>query len=192
MTLPGWWPWAALAAIVAAVGGGGAVVVASKDKDKAGDGDGPSGSDKAGGEMLSPNFSRNELDPYREASGAHLANLKTLCKAVLEPLRAAHGGPIQITPQGNFNGPSVDQWRKDHGKMLRETTSQHRLGKAADVKKPASMTYPQWADFVCELAAKGKLPANCGIGVYTAGDGFVHVDLGGRRGKYTRKGVKHF
>lgn len=147
---------------------------------------------KTSGEKLSPNFARTELDPYLEAGGSALSNLQTLATSVLEAIRSATGVAVVVTGQGGYNGPTVDAIRKAKGQGLRELTSQHRLGKAADLRTPAGWTYDQWADKICELAAAGKLPPNVGIGIYTAADNFVHVDLGGRRGFKTRKGCKHF
>lgn len=195
MNLPSWWPWAAGAALLAVAGG--AAVVASKSSgggsgDGGGDSDGGKGDAVKGGAMLSAHFSRTELDPYLEATPKQLANLKKVAELILEPLRARFGAGLSITGQGGLNTASVDQWRTDHGRTLRAVTSQHRTGLAVDIRQPKTMTYGQWADFVCQAAADKVLPASCGIGIYSASDGFVHVDLGGRRGKHSRKGVKHF
>jgi hypothetical protein len=200
MNLPSWWPWAAGAALLA-VAGGSAAVVAPKSSgggsgggsgDGGGDSDGGKGDAVKGGAMLSAHFSRTELDPYLEATPKQLANLKKVATLILEPLRARFGAGLSITGQGGLNTASVDQWRIDHSRTLRAVTSQHRTGLAVDIRQPKTMTYSQWADFVCQAAADGILPASCGIGIYDASDGFVHVDLGGRRGKKSRKGVKHF
>lgn len=196
MKLPSWWPFAALGALALGAGG---VAVASKGKDGSGTGDGGAGDDGGGGGVaektggkLSKYFTRGELDPYFEASGKQLENLKTLALTVLDPLREAAGVPLSITPQGGYNGPSIDAARKAKGRALRSSTSQHRAGKAGDVRKPAGWTYDQWVVFVIARAADGTLPSSTGIGIYSASDGFIHLDTGGRRGSKIQDGVKHF
>lgn len=196
MRLPSWWPFAALGALALGAGG---VAVANKTGDGSGTGDGGTGDDGGGsgvasktGGQLSQYFTRGELDPYFEASGKELENLKTLALTVLDPLRKAAGVPLSITPQGGYNGPSVDAARKAKGRALRSSTSQHRAGKAGDVRKPNGWTYQQWVDFVLARAKDGTLPASTGIGIYTPSDGFIHLDTGGRRGKIWSDGVQHF
>lgn len=185
--LPANWYWYALAGAVG-------VRILYREFYEIGDGDGDVGDVMVGGEQISKYFTRGELDPYREATPEQLQNLKELAALVLDPLRAALGAKLSVTPHGGLNGPSVDQKRIDQGRGLRASTSQHRKGKAADVRKPASMSYDQFTNFVCNWIA-GLPPAlrkRIGLGIYNPADGFLHLDLGGQRGKKTRMTIQHF
>lgn len=139
-----------------------------------------------------PNFSLVELDRFGDAPPWAQKNLLQLAETVLQPIRDKAGVPVAVTPRGGWNGDALDEWRLEHGQALRKSTSQHRKGLAGDLAKPSDFTYSEWVDLILKMASKGEIPSNVGIGVYDEANGFVHVDLGGRRGKFTRFGVQHF
>lgn len=146
-----------------------------------------------GADRPSPHFTWPELDPWGDAPADARERLRTLAVTVLEPLRVLAGTPLAITPGGGYNGPGQDADRLARGATLRSPGSRHRRGEAADVRRPSSFgTYSAFVAFCLDAVETGKLPKGCGVGVYDAGDDFVHFDLGPNRGSKKWKGIRYF
>lgn len=99
---------------------------------------------------LSPNFTLDELTVTNqrvrnEANEEEIKHLKALAVNILQPLRDAIGKPIHINSA--FRSEAVNRLVKG------ESTSQHRLGQAADIRVDG-MTSKQVAKKIIEL----KLP----------------------------------
>jgi len=63
-----------------------------------------------------------------QPTSAEIESLRTLCSAVLDPLREAVGKPVQVT--SGYRGPALN--RRING----ATKSQHLIGQAADIQSP--------------------------------------------------------
>jgi zinc D-Ala-D-Ala carboxypeptidase len=126
--------------------------------------------------QLSPNFSLEEFTKSQTGarlgiantpSAAHLANLKTLCAKVLEPVRAHYGKPVHIN--SGYRGPALNK------AVGGASTSQHCAGEAADIEIPgvANGALAKWIEANLEY---DQLILEC----YSAGvpnSGWVHVSF---------------
>lgn len=72
----------------------------------------------------------NSLDPNYPKHAEIIANLRTLCVNVLEPLRQWYGKPIVIS--SGYRSPAVN----NHPEVRGATKSQHMTGEAADLHIP--------------------------------------------------------
>lgn len=98
-------------------------------------------------------------------STAHLANLKTLCEKVLEPVRAHYGRPVHIN--SGYRGPALNK------AVGGSSTSQHCAGEAVDIEIPgvANGDLAKWIEANLDY---DQLILEC----YRAGvpdSGWVHV-----------------
>lgn len=99
---------------------------------------------------LSPNFTLDELtvtsrNVRNEPNEAEIAHLRALAVNILQPLRDALGKPVTINSA--FRSESVNRL------VGGSSTSQHRLGQAADIRVDG-MTSRQ----VCKKIVELKLP----------------------------------
>lgn len=116
-----------------------------------------------------------------EPGPIEVRHLATLCKMVLEPVRAHYNKPVKVN--SGFRGHAVNQ------AVGSSETSQHRLGEAADIEVPGVSNY--------DLAVyiRDHLPFDQLIlEAYTPGNpssGWVHVSYraGRLRGKSVAGGV---
>ena len=76
---------------------------------------------------------------------AHIANLKTLCEQVLEPLRLNFGVPIIIS-----SGYRCPKLNSAVGGVI---NSQHTKGEAADLRIPNLTTGRQWMRWIIDNLA---------------------------------------
>lgn len=130
--------------------------------------------------QLSQNFSLAELTATSHASLGNtpgpreIANLKTLCEKVLQPIRD-HYGPVHVN--SGYRSKAVNDAVGSHD------TSQHRLGEAADIEVPG-VSNVALATWIRDNLAFDQLI----LEAYHHGDpssGWVHVSY--REGR-SRKG----
>jgi zinc D-Ala-D-Ala carboxypeptidase len=140
--------------------------------------------------QISEHFSLDELtrsstatqigDPNQPGEAA-LASLKTLCTKVLEPVRLHFGQSVRIN--SGYRSP------RTNSAVGSSSTSQHRLGEAADLEIPG-ITNAEIAIWIRDhLAFDQLILENYRPGV--AGSGWVHVSYraGRLRGVNGRNGV---
>ena len=134
----------------------------------------------------SNNFTWKELDPTGDLRASEdpekIKNILDLAKT-LEKIREEFGNPIGVTKRGGYHGPTTDK----QGRVKRKQTSQHRLGKAADIY-PIPNTPNQRSRLMQTI-----------LGMYEGDEihvgwlknyksGFIHFDIGPKRGKWEREG----
>ncbi len=98
-------------------------------------------------------------------SAAHLANLKTLCAKVLEPVRAHYGKPVHIN--SGYRAPALNK------AVGGASTSQHCAGEAVDIEIPG-VANGDLAKWIAANLDYDQLILEC----YRAGvpdSGWVHV-----------------
>lgn len=99
--------------------------------------------------QLSKNFCLSELTKSQTASrfglpnnpnSQQIANLKTLCEQVLQPIRDHYGKPVVIS--SGYRSPMVN------AKLPSNGTSQHCTGQAADFEIPglSNLELARWID----------------------------------------------
>ena len=124
--------------------------------------------------MLSPNFSLTEMTKSETAARRGGSNdpppaacsaLVTLCKLVLEPVRAHFGRPVTVN--SGYRSPQVNR------AVGSSAGSQHVLGEAADIEIPG-IANGALATFIMDHIAFDQLI----LEAYTPGrpaSGWVHV-----------------
>lgn len=119
--------------------------------------------------QLSEHFSLAEMtrtsQPYPNVPNAsEIVSLTTLCKRVLEPIRA-HFGPVNVN--SGFRSAKVN------ASVGSKPTSQHRKGEAADIEVSGVPNY-DLAVWIRDHIAFDQLIAE-GIKQSIPGSGWVHV-----------------
>lgn len=127
-------------------------------------------------EMLSPHVSRAEFEHSATAAARHIANrmpaelvpaARALCLEILEPIRAAFGGPLRIN--SGYRGLALNR------AIGSNDTSQHRRGEAADIELPGG---PSNADLARWILASDLPFDQLILEAHRAGEprsGWVHV-----------------
>jgi hypothetical protein len=126
--------------------------------------------------QLSQHFSLEEVTKSQTGSrlgiantpnAVHLANLKTLCAKVLEPVRAHYGKAVHIN--SGYRGPALNKT------VGGAATSQHCAGEAADIEIPG-VANGDLAKWIAEHLEFDQLILEC----YRTGvpdSGWVHVSF---------------
>lgn len=97
--------------------------------------------------------------------------LERLCRAVLEPIREAWGGPVVVV-----SGYRTPAYNAAIGGAER---SQHCQCTAADVRPEGGREeFERFRTLVVGMVERGQLPDVGGLGTYPA---WVHVDIRGQR-----------
>lgn len=133
-------------------------------------------------EMLSPHFSRAEFEQSATAAARNIVNrmpsellpaARALCVQILEPIRAALGGPVLINSGYRSLALNRAIGSKDN--------SQHRRGEAADIELPLG---PSNADVARWILASDLPFDQLILEAHRAGDprsGWVHISYTLRR-----------
>lgn len=110
-----------------------------------------------------------------QPNSAETEALRKLVVNILDPLRKAAGSPITVS--SGFRSEKVNRLAKG------ESTSQHRLGEAADINI-RGMTPKQVVDLIKKL----RLPYDQVINEF---DSWVHVSYGPRNRRHEMKATKN-
>lgn len=116
---------------------------------------------------VTPRFSWRELECHdgTEIPDEVKPNLRRLCELVLEPIRAAWGGPIVVV--SGYRSPAYNRAVGGAAK------SRHVTGEAADIRPVSLAELPALCSLVQEMIGDGRLPGLGGWGRYRS---WIHVD----------------
>lgn len=125
---------------------------------------------------LSPHFSLDELCVTQtglpnQPSAMVVSRLKLLCDMVLEPVRKNFGRPVVVN--SGYRSEAVNK------AVGSKSTSQHRLGEAADIEVPGVSNAEVAAWIAANLRFDQLILENYRPGV--AGSGWVHVSWSATR-----------
>ena len=123
--------------------------------------------------QLSPHF---YLDEWRCKDGSdvptvYLGNVEELAREILEPVRAAWGGPLIVV-----SGYRTPEYNKGRG----VPHSAHLTAEAADIRPGDPDSSEALWSCVRHMYAAGKLPKLGGLGRYPS---WVHVDIRRSKGR---------
>lgn len=109
----------------------------------------------------------------------HLANLKSLTKQILDPLRVAIGHPIRVN--SGYRGPALNR------AVGGVSTSAHCYGFAADIVCPAYGDAKAFAKYVADFLIKNNIKFDQVIYEEIGGAKWCHVGLKHRDGRQRKQ-----